>query len=136
MKFYKSKKKIIPGKNYRDLLKISLTIYKVITLRTKRNPYIRSAYFGKQKIFLGLFWSHLYQKYEKDRVRRLRYFDCAMDLVRYSTYSPTSINNNKNKNEILHRFFGMVKTGEKFIVQIKENKKTNRKDLISIYPDK
>lgn len=136
MELYQSKKKIIPGKNYKEVLKISLVIYKTVTARTKRSPYLRSKYFRKQKIFLGLFWSHLYEKYEKDRVRRLRYFECALDLIRYSTFPPTSVENNKNRNEILHRFYGSAKTGEKFIVQIKENKKTNRKDLISIYPDK
>ena len=77
----------------------------------------------------------MFDKNEKDRVRRLRYYDCALDLIKNSNYDPVSRENFQKKDELLHRFYGVAKNNEKFVVQIKENKRTKRKDLISIYPE-
>jgi len=77
----------------------------------------------------------LFEKNERDRVRRLKYYNCGLDLLKNSVRNPSSYDNFNNKNELLHRFYGITKNDENFIVQIKENKRTKRKDLISIYPE-
>lgn len=74
-------------------------------------------------------------KKEGDRVRRLKFYECALDLIKNSIYNPETKENFKKKDELLHRFFGILEDKEKFVVQIKENKRTKRKDLISIYPE-
>jgi hypothetical protein len=44
---------------------------------------------------------------------------------------------NPNKTqEALHRFTGCTKDGEVFYVQIRANKKTNRKGFMSVFPAK
>ncbi len=133
---YKTKKQKIAGTSFNEINRTAKAIFNQVKARTKRTPYIRAKYFRSEKVFLNLFWSHLYYKREKDKIRRLRFFDCALDLIRNSQYSPETRENFKNKDELLHRFHGILKSGDKFVVQIKENKRTKRKDLISIYPDK
>lgn len=59
----------------------------------------------------------------------------ALELIRYSRHEPTTKMNPQRPHELLHRFAGLTKEGEKFYVQIKENKRTNRKHLISCFPD-
>lgn len=134
MQFYVTKYQAARGVHYKEVEKKALITFKDIKSRTKRTPYVKSKYFKSEKIFLNLFWSHLYQKHEKDRTRRLRFYDCAIDLIRNTALAPESRENFKQKDELLHRFYGRTKLNEKFIVQIKENKRTHRKDLISIYP--
>jgi len=134
MIYYKTKKQKISGTSFKEVNKTAKIIFKQITSKTKRTPYIRSKYFKKEKIFLNLFWSHLFEKREKDRVRRLKFYDCALDLIKNSTYDPETRENFRKKDELLHRFHGILASGEKFVVQVKENKRTKRKDLISIYP--
>ena len=134
MIYYKTKKQKISGTSFKEVNKTAKIIFKQITSKTKRTPYIRSKYFKKEKIFLNLFWSHLFEKREKDRVRRLKFYDCALGLIKNSTYDPETRENFRKKDELLHRFHGILASGEKFVVQVKENKRTKRKDLISIYP--
>lgn len=132
---YKTKKQKIAGTSFKEINKVAKTIFNRIKAKTRRTPYVRSKYFKKEKIFLNLFWRHLYNKNERDRVRRLKFYDCALDLIANSHYNPETRENFKKKDELLHRFHGTLKSGEKFVVQIKENKRTKRKDLISIYPE-
>lgn len=134
MKAYKSNKKLVGGSNFSEVRKNADRIFDLIKSKTKRTPYIRSKYFRKEKVFLNIFWKHIFDKHEKDRTRRLRLFDCALDLIRNSTISPITRENFKNKDELLHRFEGFTKNNEKFIVQIKENKRNKRKDFISVFP--
>ncbi len=43
---------------------------------------MRSAYFNKEKIFLDLFWTHLFMKQnQRDRLRRIKFFAVAIDLI-------------------------------------------------------
>jgi hypothetical protein len=135
MVYYKTTKNKIPGTSFKEVNKTAELIFKQIKSKTKRTPYIRSKYFKKEKVFLTLFWGHLFDKREKDKIRRLKFFDCAIDLIRNSNFDPESRENFKKKDELLHRFYGQTKNKETFIVQIKENKRTKRKDLISIYPE-
>ncbi|MCX6811153.1 MAG: hypothetical protein NT039_00445 [Candidatus Berkelbacteria bacterium] len=134
MDFYKSTKQKIAGTSFKEINKSAKSIFNRVKARTRRTPYLRSKYFRKEKVFLILFWSHLYKKNERDRVRRLRFYDCALDLIINSHRDPETRDNFKKKDELLHRFYGISTKGEKFTVQIKENKRTKRKDLISIYP--
>jgi len=95
---------------------------------------VRSAYFGNNKIFLGLFWAHLDQKNWNDRFRRLKYFPCAIDLIKYSTFAPSSKQNPNKSTEILHRFNGLTNRNEPFVVQIKEDKSSDQKWFLSVFP--
>ena len=134
-KYFLTLKKRLSGTNFKEIRKEADAVYEIIRKRTKRTPYIKSKYFKKEKVFLNIFWKHLFEKSEKDRVRRLRYYECGLDLIASSVRNPESYDNFKNKNELLHRFYGITKNKEKFVVQIKENKRTKRKDLISIFPE-
>ena len=71
---YSTKIKKLPGTSYSEVRKEALILFNQIKKKTKRKPYIRSAYFNKQKVFFDFFWQHLLQKSHKERVRRLKYF--------------------------------------------------------------
>ena len=136
MNYYQTKKKKLSGTSFYEIEKQAKRIFSQIKSKTKRTPHIRSKYFKKEKVFLNIFWKHLHEKHQKDKVRRLKFYDCALDLIRNSTYNPITRENFKKQDELLHRFLGITKSKEKFIVQIKENKRSKGKDLISIYPDR
>ncbi len=134
MQIYQVKTKKFTGTQYAEIYKKAFVIYKKIKSKTKRRPYIRSAYFDKEKIFLELFWQHLHEKLNfRDKARRVKYFACAIELIQNSKYEPsTKINPNK-KSETLYRFSGVLNTGEIFYVQIKEEK-DGQKWLVSVFP--
>jgi len=136
MILYKTKSNKLSGTSYSEVRKEALIVFNKIKKRTKRKPYIRSVYFNKQKIFFDYFWTHLLEKNLRERVRRLKYFSCAIDLICNSKIIPTSKENVDNKNEILHRFAGKTKNKEIFFVQIKENKNNNKKYFMSCFPGK
>lgn len=131
---YQTKTKRLSGTSYTEVKREAQVIFNEIKRKTKRQPYIRSAYFNKQKIFFNYFWNHLLEKNFKERTRRVKYFNCAIDLIKNSKVAPTSKENVNNKNEILHRFMGQMKDKTIFFVQIKEDKKTNKKYFISCFP--
>ncbi len=129
------KAKKLSGSSYSEIYKKASQIYKKIKKGTKRRPYIRSSYFGKEKIFLSLFWHHLNEKLNmKDKIRRLKFFNCAIELLKKTDIVPISKENVDKKSEILHRFKGVIDNREVFFVQVKENKQTGRKDFISVFP--
>ena len=136
MPIYKTKIKPFSGTRYADVGYKAFALFRQIKRKTKRRPYVRSAYFKKEKIFVELFWTHLQDKNNlRDKTRRLKYFPCALDLIRNSKHNPTSkINPNKSK-EILHRFVGTTEDGTNFFVQIKEDKNSKKKCLISVFPE-
>lgn len=134
-KAYRVKTKKIAGTQYAEVFKKAMKQYSQIEKRTKRRTYLRSIYFKKEKIFLGLFWHHLHDKHHhKDKIRRLKYFPCAMELIQYSSFAPVSKQNVDKSSEILHRFTGITAENEIFFVQIKENKNNKQKFLISVFP--
>ena len=133
---YQTKIKKLPETNYSEVRKHALFILKQIKKRTKRKPYIRSAYFNKQKVFFDYFWIHLAQKNLREKIRRIKYFPCAIDLIKNSKVVPISIENADSRNEILHRFAGKTKDKKIFFVQIKENKKSDKKYFMSCFPQK
>ncbi len=133
---YRSNKECLSGTSYSEVRKAADGFYKSYTSRTKRQPYIRSAYFSKNKVFLAYFWQHLYQKNWHDRARRLKFFAASLDLIKNSKLVPKTTQNPNKKNELLHRFEGRTKDGQMFTVQIKEDKKNDKKFFMSVFPKK
>lgn len=131
---YQTRSGKLPGTSYKEVYKKAQAIFSGIKRRTKRRPYVRSAYFHRQKIFFDFFWVHLSQKSIPERIRRLKYFKAAVELIRKSRNHPDSMQNPNKQTEILHRFAGRTKDKEIFFVQIKEHKRTGRKQLMSIFP--
>lgn len=72
----------------------------------------------------------------RDKTRRIKYFACAIELIQKSTFHPESKENVDRKSEILHRFKGITPEHEVFYVQIKEDKRTDGKWFMSVFPDK
>lgn len=135
MRVYQTKTKKLTGTDFHEVHKKAFSIYRQIASKTKRRPYIRSAYFKKDKVFLALFWQHLWDKHKwQDRMRRLRYFAAALELIQHSRCEPTSKENPNKRGELFHRFAGTTAEKELFLVQIKEDKQTDQKYLISIFP--
>lgn len=131
--YYVARAILLAGSHYVDVYHQAKTLFKVIEKRTKRKPYIRSAYFGKQKIFFDYFWIHLSQKNISTRKGRLKFFAAAIELVEKSRQVPTSKVNPEKRSEILHRFLGRLRSGEIFAVQVKENVRTHSKQLMSVF---
>lgn len=132
IRFYKCKSKLIPGKSYLLVYKIAKKIFNEIKARTKRRPYIRSAYFKGEKIFLDNFWIHLNQKNPGDRKRRLKFFECAIELIKESKNDPIHKKKDILKKEALYRFAGQV-DDRYFVVQVKEDLKRKQKFLMSVF---
>ncbi|MBU4142428.1 hypothetical protein KJ590_00300 [Patescibacteria group bacterium] len=135
MKIYKTKTAKFSGTDFREVHHKALDFYRQIKRKTKRRPYVRSLYFKKDKVFLELFWQHLFDKQNwRDRIRRLKYFPCAIELIRDNSFDPISKENPNKRAEILHRFAGATKNNDLFFVQIKENKRSGQKWLVSVFP--
>lgn len=136
MNIYQTKSAKLAGTNYKEVYGKAFGVFQRIRQKTKRRPYIRSAYFKKEKIFLGLFWQHLEDHFnQNDKARRLKLYECGIELIQRSRYEPTSKENPNKPSEILHRFMGITKNKEMFKVQIKEDKRSGEKFLISIFPE-
>ena len=134
MEVYKSKISHISGTSYREVYSHAKFIYKQIVSKTKRKPYIRSKYFKKEKIFLDLFWQHIHDKSKNDRLRRFRFYSCAIDLIENTMIKPVSKQNPNKQSETVHRFKGITREKNIFYVQIKEEK-GGAKYFISVFPE-
>lgn len=135
MKAYQTKAGKLTGTEFKEVHKKAFSLYQQIVRKTKRRPYVRAAYFKKDKVFLALFWQHLWDKYKwQDRMRRLKFFEAAIELIKNSRFDPKSKENPNKNGEILHRFAGITKEKELFFVQIKADKKTGQKYFISVFP--
>lgn len=132
---YQAKSKKIAGTNYGEVMRNAFMFFDEIKKKTKRRPYIRSAYFKKEKVFLDYFREHLFQKLPKERMRRLKYFKAAIELIKFSRNEPVSKTNVDKGKEIVYRFSGLTAEKELFYIQIKEDKR-KRKYLMSCFPDK
>lgn len=123
------------GFDYGQMMSYARREYHKIQKRTpRRSPYVRSKYFNKDKVFINTFWDHLKQKSTGDRRRRLVLFACGIDLIRHNTEPPTAVKHRASGNETLYRFDGLSLDGAPYAVQVKENIRSSRKDLISIFP--
>ncbi len=135
MKEYRTKAKKLSGTSYNEVRRKAFKLYQDIKRKSRRKPYVRSAYFKKDKIFLDLFWSHLFEKKNfADLMRRTKLYPCALELIEKSHIEPSSKENVDKRSEILHRFTGMTHEGDLFFVQIKEIKSTGKKWFISAFP--
>jgi hypothetical protein len=126
---YKCKSGLIPGHNYVAIIKIARKVFDNAAAKTKRRPYVRSAYFKGEKIFLDNFWPHIMQKNPRDRFRRLQLIRAGFELIRDSRKAPILI---KEGRERLYRFLG-ISAGHQFYVQIKEDPKRRQKFLMSMF---
>lgn len=132
MKFYHSKYSALPGTSLNEVLPLARKEFHIIQKRNpRRQPYIRSAYFKKDKIFINLYWEHLAQKHRADKVRRLKFYKCSIDLLRNTTITPEVV---LEHSQLLYRFYGESADGRKFCVQVKMEQRTGRKDFISAFP--
>jgi len=134
--YYNTKSGILPGADYKRVYKNAWRVFSRIKKQTKRKPYIRSAYFDKEKVFFDYFWQHLMQKPPKERMRRLRFFKAAIELIHNIRTKPNTILIRSQKNIRLHRFTGQTKSGEIFFVQIKEHIVKKSKQFMSVFPEK
>lgn len=130
---YKTKSKKVIGTSYGEIMRNAFVIFDEIKKKTKRRPYIRSAYFRKEKVFLDYFREHLFQKLPKERTRRLRYFKAACELIKDSKIDPVEKIESSEKKEVLYRFAGLTQDNDLFYVQIKEDKR-KRKYFMSCFP--
>lgn len=136
MQYYKTRADKLPGTHWHQVMKKAFGLYKEIKSKSKRRPYLRSAHFDKEKIFLGIFWQNLHEKTNlNDKTRRLKYFPCAVELIQNSRIKPTTKPSKEETSVLLHRFAGITPDGDRFFVQIKEYTKNNQKWLISMFPD-
>jgi len=135
MKFYQSKRNILPGSSIDEVLPLARMLYKQACSKTRRTPYINAKYkgFNTPKIFLDLFWTHIFQKSPKERTQRLKFYHCALDVIRNSKIEP-EIQTPLDKTIRLYRIYGVSRDGKKFCIQIKEDKKTGRKYFMSVFP--
>jgi hypothetical protein len=117
--------------NYREASRKAHILLHSIEKQTRRKPYIRSAYFEKEKIFIQYFWPHLHQKHRRERIDRLRFLPCAIELIKTCRNKPVV---KITTQEILYRFEGKSTTGETFYVQIKHDSKKNEKYFMSVFP--
>lgn len=76
------------------------------------------------------------QKHPKERRKRLKFYKVALDLLRHSQIAPDTIFRTDDLNIMLHRFYGATKDGVYFCVQVKEDKRTGRKDFMSVFDGK
>ncbi len=134
MKYFQVKSDKLAGSSYSEVYRNAWNVYLQEKHKSKRRVYVRSIYFGKEKIFLDIFWSHLKQKSFPDRIRRLKFYCCAVELIKINRIDPNTVQDPNNSENRLHRFVGATKENDVFMVQIKENKKTNQKYFISVFP--
>lgn len=133
MNFYHSRFGLLPGTSLSEVYRHAKHLLQQHTHKTRRKPYIRSAYFTKRKVFTNIFWSHLQDKGPRERYERLKYFAVAVDLIEHSRNKPSVLANPNKPAEVLHRFFGITKDKQSFVVQIKENKRSKRLYLMSCF---
>ena len=128
---YNCRAKFIPGHNLKEVSRIARRIFNALHPKSKRRPYVKSAYFG-EKIFLDNYWPHLKEKTPSDQIRRLKFFEVALELIQKSKMRPMFESRDEMKKEALYRFLG--KADEKyFVVQIKEDLKRSQKFLMSAF---
>lgn len=131
MSIYKSKYRQLPGTDFKEVTKNARKEYTKVQRLTKRQPYVRSQYFSKDKVFINIFWNHLAQKRKGEQIVRAKLLLAAFDLLRNTKTEPESLFDNGNA---LHRFRGETADGILFAVQVKHDMKTGRKDFMSVFP--
>ena len=134
MKVFQSKFSALSGTDYKEVYSKARATFLEVKKKSKRKPYVRSTYFGNSKIFIDYFWEHLHQKNQTDRLRRLRFYACALELIKYTKFSPTIKEHINKPRHAMHRFYGRTSSKELFVVQILEDLKTDKKYFLSVFP--
>ncbi len=130
---YQCKTKIFSGTDYAEVLAPARQLFHQYEANTRRQANIRSPLFGKDKVFLAAFWEHLAKKNRKDKTRRLKFYACALELITKANIPPES-EPYKDKQARLYRYRGQVAGGQRFTVQISQNK-NGRKYFTSVFPE-
>ena len=73
------------------------------------------------------------QKNLKERTKRLQLYNAAIDLLRNTRCEPETLFSKDDMSNLTHRFYGVTKEGVEYCVQVKQNKRSGRKDLISVF---
>lgn len=137
MQIYSSKYSQLSGTDKEEIIRLAWREYhKIQKLTPRRTPYVRSKYFTKDKVFVNTFWEHLNQKIQPERIRRLKFYTCAIDLLRNNTHAPEITPSTTDKNITLYRFYGRARDNQLFCVQVKANLRNNRKEFMSVFPIK
>ncbi len=122
------------GHRYADIMPQARALFRALQKKTKRRPYIRSAYFKKDKVFFEYLWTHLNQKSLPDRARRLRYLPCALEVLQKSRQDPITFVDSQDPDTIRHQFSGVAGDGSRFAVIVKQERASGRKHLLSLFP--
>jgi phosphoglycerol transferase MdoB-like AlkP superfamily enzyme len=137
MEFYQSKHSPLPGSSLDEVLPAARSLHKPSRskAKTRRILYVNSQnpHFRTPKVFLNLFWDRLAQKSPKKRLAGLKLYRPALDTLQRSTLEPKA-QESFDPAVKLYRLYGTTREGNKFCIQIKENAKTGRKYLVSIFP--
>lgn len=134
IKAYRCKTASLTGHRFVDIMPQARRVFRTLQKQTKRRPYVRSPYFYKDKIFFDFFWQHMQQKSVIDRARRLKYLPCTLELMRNSRHDPVSFIDVNQPGIIKHEFLGTAPNGVRFAVIVQEDRKTDKKQLLSLYP--
>lgn len=121
MDYYQTKVRRLSGITISETKRAAHVLYRQTVKSSRRRPYIRSAYFNKEKIFLDNFWPHINQKSHYEIPRRLRFLPCAIELIQFSRVKPLMTVDRHNPQDRLYRFKGLSVEGNIFYVQIKED---------------
>lgn len=111
IKNWKVKALQFSSRTYEDARKEALSHFSKLKAKSKRKLYVKSDYFGKQKIFFDYFWDLVFQKPIGSRKQRLKLLPCAVELVQKSSFLPESTTNPNKKQEIFYRFEGVTQNG-------------------------
>ena len=76
------------------------------------------------------------QKNLKERTKRAKLYLAAIDLLRNSRNEPETIFKRSDLSTLMHRFYGVTKDGVEFCVQVKQDKRSGRKDFMSVFERK
>jgi hypothetical protein len=133
IKFFQSKYNEMAGTSYCELINKAHAIVNALNPNHRRKENVHCGYYSGEKIFFEYFWQHQSNKPPADKMRRIRFFQCAVDLLQNTTYAPNIEPSGKNSSELWLSFYGKTKSGVKFVVHLKSNQRGN-KYLMSIFP--
>jgi hypothetical protein len=130
---YQTKADKLSGTDYSEIRRQAEALLRPIRDHTKRQPYVRSAYFRNDKIFIQPFWQHLWDKNWRERDRRLKFLPCALELIRHSRLDPLTVPNPNHPGELLHRFAGVTPTNRHLLSKSEKTKRLAAKILCPFF---
>lgn len=133
-RLFSCKTQPLKGHRFVEIMPQARQAFRALQRKTKRRPHVRSAYFNKDKIFFDFFWHHMQRKSVVDRARRLKYFPCALEVLRQSRQDPGTFVDKYQPNVIKHEFQGKAPDGMTFSIIVQQDRKKGEKQLLSIYP--